>query len=86
MKVFMDDFQCCIIHFPGFEQETVETFGLVYWGLTPQQQPGSYQGGEMMMKSVFWWRKREYPEETIYTNAMGEGKGLHTVLDNDLPR
>ena len=35
-------------------------FGLVYWGLTPQQQPGSYQGGEMMMKSVFWWRKPEY--------------------------
>ena len=34
-------------------------------GLTPQQQPGSYQGGEMMMmKSVFWWRKPEYPEET----------------------
>ena len=33
-------------------------FGLVYWGLTPQQQPGSYQGGEMM-KSVFWW-KPEY--------------------------
>ena len=30
-----------------------------YWGLTPQQQPGSYQGGEMMMKSVFWWRKPE---------------------------
>ena len=29
---------------------------LVYWGVTPQQQPGSYQGGEMMMmKSVFWW-------------------------------
>ena len=22
------------------------------------------QGGEMMMKSVFWWRKPEYPEET----------------------
>ena len=38
---------------------------LVYWGLTPQQQPGSYQGGEMMMmKSVFYWRKPEYPEET----------------------
>ena len=35
---------------------------LVYWGLTPQQQPGSYQGGEMMMmKSVIWWRKPEYP-------------------------
>ena len=30
-------------------------FGLVYWSLTPQQQPGSYQGGEMiMMKSVFF--------------------------------
>ena len=42
-------------------------FGLVYWGLTPEQQPGSYQGGEMMMmmvKSVCWWRKPEYPEET----------------------
>ena len=40
-------------------------FGLVYWGLMPQQQPGSYQGGEMMMmKSVFWWRKPEYLEET----------------------
>ena len=37
----------------------------VYCGLTPQQQPGSYQGGEMMMmKSVFWWRKPEHPEET----------------------
>ena len=35
------------------------------WGLTPQQQPGSSQGGEMMMmKSVFWWRKPEYAEET----------------------
>ena len=30
----------------------------------PQQQPASYQGSEMMMKSVFWWRKQEYPEET----------------------
>ena len=39
-------------------------FGLVFRGLTPQQQPGSYQGGEMMMKSVFWWRKPEHPEET----------------------
>ena len=38
--------------------------GLVHWGLTPQQQPGSYQGGEMMMKSVFWWRKPEYPEDS----------------------
>ena len=48
--------------------------GLVYWGLTPQQQPGPYQGGEMMMKSVFWWRKPEYPEETTdLRTAEGEG-------------
>ena len=45
--------------------ERGEVWFLVYWGLTPQQQPGSYQGGEMMMTSVlFWWRKPEYPEET----------------------
>ena len=44
---------------------SADGLGLVYWGLTPQQQPGSYQGGEMVrMKSVFWWRKPEYPEET----------------------
>ena len=41
-----------------------DCLGLVFRGLTPQQQPGSYQGGEMMMKSVFWWRKPEHPEET----------------------
>ena len=36
---------------------------MVYCGLTPRQQPGSYQGGEIMMvKSVFWWRKPEYLE------------------------
>ena len=46
----------------GFLWLAVCAIGLVYWGLTPQQQPGSYQGGEMMMmKSVFfWWRKPEY--------------------------
>ena len=33
-------------------------FSFVYWDLTPQQEPGSYQGGEMMMKSGFWWRNR----------------------------
>ena len=39
--------------------------GLVYWGLTPPQQPGSYQGGEIMiMNSIIWWTKPEYPEET----------------------
>ena len=37
-----------------YKNDTIRCFGLVYWGLTPQQQPGSYQGGEMMMmKSVF---------------------------------
>ena len=40
--------------------------GLVWFrGLTPQQQPGSYQGGEMMMKSVFWWRKPEHPDFSL---------------------
>ena len=34
---------------------------LVYWGLTPQQQPGSYQGGEMIMKSVFQVEKTGVP-------------------------
>ena len=45
--------------------------GLGYWGLTPQQQPGSYQGGEMVMKSVFWRRKPEYPEETTDLRQVG---------------
>ena len=40
--------------------------GLVYWGLTPQQQPGSYQGGEMMMMKCHFhlWRKPVHPGET----------------------
>ena len=47
------------------ERKKEHRLGLVWFrGLTPQQQPGSYQGGEMMMKSVFWWRKPEHPEET----------------------
>ena len=53
-------------------------FSLVYWGLTPQQQPGSYQGGEMMMMiSVFWWRNNMYfiinnmlIYYTIYTSSI----------------
>ena len=49
---------------------------LVYWGLTPQEQPGSYQGGEMMMKSVLWWRKPEYPEETTDLRPDGTGVSL----------
>ena len=53
-------------------------FGLVYWGLTPQQQPGSYQGGEMMMmKSVIWWRKPEYPEETTHLRQVTD-ETFHT--------
>ena len=62
-------FACVAVWFQGASigfkaSKSFSRFGLVYWGLTPQQQPGSYQGGEMMMKSVFWWRKPEYPEET----------------------
>ena len=53
-----------MINCPGLKGESCQNSIMVYWGLTPQQQPGSYQGGEMMMKSVFWWRKPEYPEET----------------------
>ena len=60
-----------------------------YWGVTPQQQPGSYQGGEMMMKSVFWWRKPEYPEETTDLRrrlARGEdGRGWPTRGPQEIP-
>ena len=53
--------------------------GLVYWGLTPQQ-PGSYQGGEMMvMKSVFWWRKPEYPEEPTVLRQVTDESFAHTA-------
>ena len=52
--------------------------GLVWFrGLTPQQQPGSYQGGEMMMKSVCWWRKPEHPEETTDLRQVTE-ETFHT--------
>ena len=37
----------------GRNQESgkgVEGFFFCNWGLTPQQEPGSYQGGEMMMR------------------------------------
>ena len=61
----MRRFRMVSAYFAGFVKIFRMGFGLVYWGLTPQQQPGSYQGGEMMMmKSVFWWRKPEYPVET----------------------
>ena len=55
-----------ILHLSELNKSIVyRHFSLVYWGLTPQQQAGSYEGVEMMMmKSVFWWRKPEYPEET----------------------
>ena len=42
-----------IMNLKDNELDILAKLGLVYWGLTPQQQPGSYQGGEMMMKSVF---------------------------------
>ena len=68
---------------------------LVYWGLTPQQQPGSYQGGEMMMmNSVFWWRKPEYPEETtdlrqvtdetVHTYSLCPVRGLNLGLGRSI--
>ena len=58
------------------------TDDLVYWGLTPQQHPGSYQGSEMMMKSVFWWRKPEYPEETTDLRQVTD-ETFHTFTDDD---
>ena len=63
----------CAIKKPSFGGS-----GLVYWGLTPQQQPGSYQGGQTMtMKSVFWWRKPEYLEETTDLRQ-GTDETFHT--------
>ena len=60
-------------------------FGLVYWGLTPQQQPRSYQGGEMMMmKSVFWWRKPEYPEETTDLRQVTNAGHRYIILHRKL--
>ena len=63
--------------------------GLVWFrGLTPQQQPGSYQGGEMMMKSVFWWRKPEHPEETTDLRQVTDETFSHirlfSIYINDL--
>ena len=63
---------------------TLDADGLmVYWGVTPQQQPGSYQGGEMMMmKSVFWWRKPESPEETTDIQQVTD-ETFHTYGNRD---
>ena len=36
-----------------------------------------YQGGEMMMKSVFCWRKPEYPVETTDLRQVTDGT-FHT--------
>ena len=63
---------------------TIDWFSLVYWGLTPQQQPGSYQGGEMMMKSVFWWRKPEYAEETTDLRQVTDDTVLTTVSNRTI--
>ena len=61
-------------------------FGLVWCvgGLTTQQQPGSYQGGEMMMmKCQFhWWRKPEYPEETTDLPQVTDETFTHTFTYN----
>ena len=66
-------------HF-SFGLYTLMMGGGGYWGLTPQQQPGSYQGGEMTMKSVFWWRKPEYPEETTDLRQKRRGGGKRYSL------
>ena len=42
-------------HVVQFDPQALKMVWFGFRGLTPQQQPGSYQGGEMMMKSVFWW-------------------------------
>ena len=47
-------------------------------GFNAPQQPGSYQGGEMMMmKSVLWWRKPEYPEETTDLRQVTDETNCH---------
>ena len=69
---------------------------MVYWGLTPQQQPESYRGSDddddgdddddddndmMMMKCQFhWWRNPEHPEET--TNLRQETDKLSHIYGN----
>ena len=45
-----------------------------YWGLTPQQQPGSYQGGEMMMKAIFL----SYPSRRY--SITGEQSSMPSVI------
>ena len=72
---YMSDLSCNISQAMTFVCPLIQ-FGLVYWGLTPQQQPGSYQGGEMMLKSVFWWRKPEYPETTGYSGFLHQKTDL----------
>ena len=50
----------------------------------PEQQPGSYRGGEMMTMTCqcYWWRKPEYPEETTVAQAENsdEAKGLRIIF------
>ena len=57
---------------------------LVYWGLTPQQQPGSYQGIEMMMMESVFWYLRQITDETlhIYGRGVCEEYSLY-ARDND---
>ena len=47
----------------GFRDITSSIKGLVYWGLTPHQQPGSYRSGDYDDDDEnVWWRKPDYPE------------------------
>ena len=56
-----------------------ECFGIITWwfgllGFNTLQQPRSYQCCEMMMmmKSVFFWRKLDHPEETTDLRQVNE--------------
>ena len=55
--------------------------GLVYWGLTPQQQPGSYQGGTsadaLKYKTLYRWKWENSPCLAIINVVMLAGWVYH---------
>ena len=53
----------CVLYITIRGPLLVRWFGLLGFNASPTARV-IYQGGEMMTKSVFWWRKPEYPEET----------------------
>ena len=48
------------------------------WGASDGEGVDQVEGGQggemMMMKSVFWWRKPDYPEETTDLRHGGRGR------------